>query len=232
MKNFLSLFAFLILISCSNNNSEVAISTSVTDIDGNVYQTVKICNQTWTKTNLNVSKYRNGDVIHQVTDPAAWSNLTTGAWCYYNNNTANGTIYGKLYNFYAVNDPRGLAPVGYHIPSETEWTSLNDCLGIDDLVIFNKMIEIGTSHWIIQHPNANNSSGFTALPGGFREGSNGNDYYLGESAQFSSSSLFYYQGTLEPNKIWIYTLGGGISDSMYKTSGGFKQGLSVRCLKD
>jgi uncharacterized protein (TIGR02145 family) len=168
----------LSLPSCSSGDSDNNSNSSVTDIDGNVYQTVTICNQTWTKSNLNVSKYRNGDVIPQVTDPAAWSNLTTGAWCYYDNDPANGAVYGKLYNWYAVNDPRGLAPVGYHVPTETDWTTLSNCLGIDDLEIFNKMIEPGTTHWTIPHPEANNSSGFTALPGGVREGSNGNYYYL------------------------------------------------------
>ena len=81
--------------------------------------------------NLDVSKYRNGDDIPQVTDATTWANLTTGAWCYYENNTANGTVYGKLYNWFAVNDPRGLAPSGWHIPSQAEWVTLQNCLGND-----------------------------------------------------------------------------------------------------
>ena len=100
------------------NNS---IPLSVTDIDGNEYRTQKIGNQIHTTKNLNVTKYRNGDIIPQVTDPTQWANLTTGAWCYYNNDPANGAIYGKLYNWYAVNDPRGLAPQGWHVPSHTEF---------------------------------------------------------------------------------------------------------------
>ena len=100
------------------NNS---IPLSVTDIDGNEYRTQKIGNQIHTTKNLNVTKYRNGDIIPQVTDPTQWTNLTTGAWCYYNNDPANGAIYGKLYNWYAVNDPRGLAPQGWHVPSHTEF---------------------------------------------------------------------------------------------------------------
>jgi uncharacterized protein (TIGR02145 family) len=79
-------------------------------------QTVIIGSQVWTSTNLNVSAYRNGDLIPQVQDDDTWNKLTTGAWCYYNNDSSNGTKYGKLYNWYAVNDPRGLAPKGYHIP--------------------------------------------------------------------------------------------------------------------
>ena len=97
---------------------------NVTDIDSNTYNSVTIGTQCWTQTNLNVSKYRNGDIIPQVTDPTAWANLTSGAWCYFDNDTSNGPVYGKLYNWYAVNDPRGLAPADWHIPSDDEWTVL------------------------------------------------------------------------------------------------------------
>ena len=96
------------------------------------FKTVKIGNQVWTSKNLDVATYRNGDVIPQVQDPNAWGTLTTGAWCYYDNDASNGTKYGKLYNWYAVNDPRGLAPKGYHIPSDAEWTQLCDYLGGDE----------------------------------------------------------------------------------------------------
>ena len=91
-------------------------------------QTVTIGSQVWASTNLNVSTYRNGDIIPQVQDLTYLSILKTGAWCYYNNDPSNGTIYGKLYNWYAVNDPRGLAPNGYHIPTDAEWTILKDYL--------------------------------------------------------------------------------------------------------
>lgn len=91
----------LMLQSCSSGDSNTNTIT-VSDADGNIYQTVTICNQTWTKSNLNVSKYSDGTPIPQVTDPIAWQNLTTGAWCYNNNDTANGVVYGKLYNWYAV----------------------------------------------------------------------------------------------------------------------------------
>lgn len=90
-------------------------------------QTVTIGSQVWASTNLNVSTYRNGDIIPQVQDQTYLS-IETGAWCYYNNDPSNGTIYGKLYNWYAVNDPRGLAPNGYHIPTDAEWTILTDYL--------------------------------------------------------------------------------------------------------
>lgn len=90
---------------------------------------VKIGSQTWSTKNLDVSTYRNGDATPQVKNVTAWANLTTGAWCYYENQTENGTTYVKLYNWYAVNDARGLAPNGYHIPTDDEWTTLITYLG-------------------------------------------------------------------------------------------------------
>lgn len=101
-------------------------------------QQITIGTQIWSNTNLDVTTYRDGTPIPQVTDPTAWVNLTTGAWCYYNNDPANGAIYGKLYNWYAVagihdaaslNDPslrKQLAPQGWHIPTDAEWTTLTD----------------------------------------------------------------------------------------------------------
>ena len=92
-------------------------------------QTVTIGTQVWTSKNLDVATYRNGDVIPQVQDQDAWANLTTGAWCYYNNDPAYGDTYGKLYNWYAVTDPRGLAPQGWHIPNDVDWVILATALG-------------------------------------------------------------------------------------------------------
>ena len=94
--------------------------------DGENIGTVVIGTQEWTTKNLNVSKYRNGDFIPEVKDLKEWSALTTGAWCYYNNDPKNGAIYGKLYNWYAVSDPRGLAPEGFHIPTNLELNSIQD----------------------------------------------------------------------------------------------------------
>jgi hypothetical protein len=107
-------------------------------------ETVVIGTQEWTKINLNVSKYRNGDIIPEVKDPKKWAKLTTGAWCYYNNDPKNGAIYGKLYNWYAVNDPRGLAPEGFHVPTIDELEEVknlkdsNEFKGLPGGVRFNK----------------------------------------------------------------------------------------------
>src|ERR1022692_1573344 len=93
------------------------------------FKSVSIGKQTWMAENLNVTSYRNGDKIPQVQDANEWSKLTTGAWCYYQNKTEYGFIYGIMYNWYAVNDSRGLAPKGWHIPSDAEWLEMINILG-------------------------------------------------------------------------------------------------------
>ena len=129
---------------------------------------VVIGTQTWTACNLDVTTYRNGDPIPQVTDLSTWNSLTTGAWCYYDNNPTNGCTYNKLYNWYAVNDPRGLAPVGYHIPTEAEVQTLRNYLG-GTTVAGGKLKSTGTTLWNSPNAGATNETGWTGLPGGGRE---------------------------------------------------------------
>ena len=159
---------------------------------------VAICTQTWTTKNLAVTAYSDGTPIPQVTDPTAWANLTTGAWCYYNNDAANNTVYGKLYNWYAaagiydaasLANPtlrKKLAPTGYHVSTDTEWTTLTTCLGGIN-VAGGKMKETGTAHWNSPNTDATNSSGFTGLPGGFRN-YDGTFYFIGFNGYWWSSS--------------------------------------------
>jgi len=156
-------------------NSYVAtvgvIPTTTTTTTANPYlcalNDVTIGSQIWTACNLNVETYADGTIIPEVQVEEDWRDLTTGAWCYYENNTANGPVYGKLYNWYAVNDPRGLAPAGYHIPTDAEWTTLTTYLD-GESVAGGKMKETGFSHWNDPNTGATNSSGFTGLPGGYR----------------------------------------------------------------
>ena len=184
---------------------------------------ITIGNQTWTLKNLDVATYRNGDPIPEVQALSTWTNLTTGAWCYYENNTANGTTYGKLYNWYAVNDPRGLAPKGYHIPTDAEWTTLSSYLG-GTVTAGGKMKEAGTSHWLSPNTNATNSSGFTGLPGGFRY-SIGSFYSIGAFGYWWSSSEFNTSSALYR---YLYYSGGYVDrDDLDK-----QNGFSVRCLRD
>jgi uncharacterized protein (TIGR02145 family) len=187
---------------------------------------VSICNKEWTTKNLDVDHYRNGDIIPQVTDPTAWSNLTTGAWCYYNNDPEFGSIYGKLYNSYAVTDPRGLAPLCWHIPSDAEWDSLANCLGGINIAS-GKMKEIGTAHWLSPNTGADNSSGFTALPGGYR--TNDGVFYNFSIGYFWSSTV------TSTNDVWFRMLFYN-SSSLFKTFVvyplGNRNAYSVRCLRD
>ncbi|HZV69689.1 MAG TPA: FISUMP domain-containing protein [Saprospiraceae bacterium] len=135
------------------------------------YASVGICCQSWMTKNLDVTTYRNGDPIPKVTTNSAWAVLTTGAYCYYNNDsTTYAATYGKLYNWYAVNDPRGLAPEGWHIPTDFEWTTLGNCLG-GNSIAGGLMKEAGTVHWTSPNTGATNLSGFTGLPAGFRDNS-------------------------------------------------------------
>jgi uncharacterized protein (TIGR02145 family) len=199
-------------------------------IDENCIPSVTICNQVWMLKNLDVSTYRDGTPIPQVQDPTAWANLTTGAWCYYDNNTANGTTYGKLYNWYAViGDINGdgikdkeLAPVGWHIPSSNEWEDLVFCVG--GYYSGEKLREIGTTHWLSPNSAATNSSGFTALPGGIR------------LSYFDGIGTFAYFWTTEQyQQFWarswkIYNQNN--SNFVWRFNSTLWEGLSVRCVKD
>jgi len=173
-----ALLAITAILFSSCGASSSSDSTSTEKVEGSTESTnawtnlesfgvVTIGKQVWTSKNLNVETYRNGDVIPEVQDQKAWANLTTGAWCYYNNDKSNGTKYGKLYNYYAVNDPRGLAPKGYHIPQVYEFRILDFYLDG-----YNRQAGIkmkSTSGWNISKVfEATNSSGFAGLPGGCR----------------------------------------------------------------
>ena len=196
---------------------------------------VAIGSQTWTTKNLDVATYSDGTVIPQVTDPTEWANLTTGAWCYYNNDPVNGATYGKLYNWYAVagihneasktdaSQRKKLAPTGYHLPSDAEWTTLTDSLGGTG-VAGGKMRTTGTTLWKIPNQDATNSSGFTGLPGGCRANGGtfgtigGNGYWWSSSENDTTSAWFRY---LNSN-----------NGTAYRTSASKAHGFSVRCLRD
>ena len=180
---------------------------------------VTIGSQVWTDKNLDVTTYSDGTIIPQVTDPIAWAGLTTGAWCYYDNNSANGVLYGKLYNWYAVNDARGLAPLGWHIPTDAEFTTLSNNLG-GNSVAGNAMMSTGISLWPFPNTNATNSSGFSGLPGGYRH-SNASFNSMGQWAVFWSSDAGYNDWQLRAN-----------SSTFGKYPDVPKFGFSVRLIKD
>jgi uncharacterized protein (TIGR02145 family) len=179
--------------------------------------TAVIGTQQWMSKNLEVVTYRNGDIIPEVTDRSAWGNLTTGAWCYYNNDPANGAIYGKLYNWYAVTDPRGLAPQGWHISTGAEWATLATFLG-GPAAANNKMMTTG-SPWNPINSSATNESGFSGLPGGVRNMSGSPDYRIGE---------YGYWWTADDGYRAI-----SIGESFHGSSSIYTgYGFSVRCVRD
>lgn len=185
---------------------------------------VTIGTQIWTSCNTFVSKYSDGTDIPEVTDPTAWAALTTGAWCWYNNDSANETVYGKLYNWYAVNDPRGLAPLGYHVPTNAEWTILTSYLG-GNAAAGGAMKESGISHWQTPNTGATNTSLFTGLPGGFRNGFNGNNNNIGSNGYWWSST------ENDLTTAWVDSL--IYSDSIaYNNTLNKNNGYSVRLIKD
>jgi uncharacterized protein (TIGR02145 family) len=141
-------------------------SQQLKDADGNVYTSITIGTQTWMVENLKTTKFNDNTAIPLVTDNAAWNNLTTPGYCWQNNDIANKTTYGALYNFYAVNTGK-LCPTGWHVPSDAEWTTLTTYLG-GYTVAGGKLKETGTTHWLSPNTGATNESGFTALPGGSR----------------------------------------------------------------
>ena len=205
-----------------NNQFTLNIKPSLS-FSKQVISTATIGTQVWMKKNLDIATYRNGDAIPKVTDPAIWANLTTGAYCYYNNDSATyAAVYGKLYNWYALTDPRGLDMQGWHVPSDWEFSTLitnnggNDKLG-------GKLK--ATWLWIAPNTGATNSLGFTALPGGFRD-DQGYFWAMGEKAVFGSYSKYF--GTENIAGLSIYNdLEFAFSQYGPKTSG-----YSVRLLKD
>ena len=215
----------LLMLFCSCISMDLN-AQSVTDLDGTVYQTIKIGNQTWLQQNLNVSQFRNGDLIPEVKTDEAWEKAgleKKPAWCYYESNADNGKIYGKLYNWYAVHDKRGLAPKGWHIPSDEEWKALATFLGGPDLA-GKKLKEKGTAHWKSPNKDASNESGFTGLPGGLNYSfgsfvSLDNVGYWWTSEEDGEETAFLYSLSYEDNLLTDLFLNKGV-------------GISIRCIKD
>lgn len=200
------------------------ISAQVTDIDGNEYKSVTIGNKIWMAENLNVSHFRNGDPIPQVQDLNKWYRLTTPAWCYYENNTEEGKTYGKLYNWYAITDPRGLAPEGWHIPSEEEFKQLSTALGGD--AVSGEKLKAKTSwkSYSGSSANGNNNSGFNAIGAGNTSimGFVNKNYITGYWTSSSQADL--------KSPIYFSLFGDG--NYIFKNFGDNKDGFSIRCVKD
>ncbi|MFH2050775.1 MAG: FISUMP domain-containing protein [bacterium] len=202
--------------------STTASSSTVTDIDGNVYETVTIGTQVWMAENLKVTHYRNGDPIPDVTDGMTWEGLTTGALCRYNNSDDTAAIYGLLYNWHAVNDSRNIAPVGWHVPTRSEWSALNSYLAPN---AGGQLKDTGTTYWFSPNEGATNETGFTAFPGGQR-GYQGVFGALHQEAYFWTSTE-----STTSSRAYVFSLHNAFD---YIADRNLSQyaGHSVRCVKD
>ena len=194
--------------------------------NGYTYTSIVLGNsQEWMGENLRTTTYANGDPIPNVTDNTQWQNLTTGAWSHYNNDSQYENPYGKIYNWYSMTDSRNVCPTGWHVPTNTDWNTLINYLG-GDAVAGGKMKSTGTQYWNSPNVNATNESGFSALPGGFRDFGGtfnvfGNDVYFGSATQFPLSTMAYSAYPLSSNG------GSTFEDALDSDMGAY-----VRCLKD
>jgi uncharacterized protein (TIGR02145 family) len=211
---------FSLVIGCANNPTQPA--PELVDIDGNVYHTVTIGTQVWMAENLKTTRFNDGTAIPLVTEDTVWAALTTPGFCWYNDSVSYGATYGALYNWYAVNTNK-LAPTGWHVPTDSEWTVLTTFLG-GTTVAGGKLKETGTLHWDSPNTGATDDYGFTALPGGCRT-------FIGP---------FYYRGSL--SYWWTATAHDAtsaydrafINDNVYVGSyfNPYQYGLSIRCVRD
>ena|SRR5687767_7340503 len=218
--------AFLFLNACestmdNNPPPDPIDTTSVTDIDGNVYQTIIIGSQCWMVENLKVTRYRNGDPIPNITNNSTWMGLLTGAYCNYNNDTSNTNTYGMLYNWHAAADSRNIAPLGWHVPNDSDLTILENYLG-GSLVAAGKMkvTSFNVPVW-----DGNNSSGFKLLPTGYRECADGSFGYIGSCTMLWSTTEF------NSDDAWERDIYSG-TDESYRNSIDKNMGFSIRCVKD
>jgi uncharacterized protein (TIGR02145 family) len=231
MKNIKKSIVYILMIAinlygCKKDDSSSPLTYgTMTDQDGNVYKTITINSKTWSVENLKTTKYRNGEPIPIVTNGATWAALSTGAYCWYNNDeAANKANYGALYNWFAISDSRNLAPTGWHVATNAEWTSLITFLGGENIA-GGKMKETGTTHYTSPNTGATNESGFAALPSGYRSSGDGAFLMLGKSGFWWSSTAY------DVNFAWTYAVGfddAGCYRSNYDKPGG----SSVRLVKD
>jgi uncharacterized protein (TIGR02145 family) len=224
----------LVAASCHTIEEPVTGGT-VTDIDGNVYQTVTIAGQTWMIDNLRTTRYNDGTAIPLVTDSASWSTLKTQGFCWYNNDEASAKAknYGALYNWYAV-DSYKLAPSGWHIPTADEWATLEANVSkyyyrsgsLSKILASTVGWETTTSSSTIGSDlTKNNSSGFNGIPGGMRADS---------TAFFKSGKeqgIWWCSNSYDTEKAWSWSLVYNLT-TVERAAKSMESGFSVRCIKD
>ncbi|MDP2113336.1 MAG: fibrobacter succinogenes major paralogous domain-containing protein [Bacteroidota bacterium] len=218
-KALLFVVLFSLFLSCNKDDPNEEL---ITDIDGNIYHTVVIGNQKWMLENLKTTKYNDGEEIPNVQENEEWEAINSGAFCNYNNLKTNGELYGKLYNWYAINTGK-LAPQGWRVATDNDWTLLTDYLGGLD-VSGGKIKEAGTLHWDEPNTGATNSSGFTALPGGMR-------YFDGYFTVLNRGAVWWTSTAKNESYAWFRSIGCDI-ESVRRDIYGFKSGFLVRCIKE
>lgn len=228
-KLFIATAGLLLLIALNGCKKEDSTNDSifgtVTDIDGNTYQTVKIGTQTWMMENLKVSRYNDGTAIPNVTDNQQWNALGTGAYCVYDNDESNNATYGKLYNWFSVNTGK-LAPAGWHVPTRAEYNTLVQYLGNGNDV--GGKMKSTSSLWDTPNTGADNNSHFSALPGGWRTGSGSGVTYR----QLGQNSYFWLSDTAGiQDGGYYFNLGYSTAD-VYQGYLDKNNGYSIRCVKN
>jgi uncharacterized protein (TIGR02145 family) len=205
-------------------NTISILAQTVTDVDGNTYNTISIGNQIWLTENLKVTKYNDQVPISLVLDDASWSTQTQDAYCYYQGDIANASIYGNLYNWHVVNNAKNVCPSGYHVPSIADWEELITFVG-GNAVAGGKLKEMGLEHWLDPNTGADNSSSFTLLPSGWRANNNG--FY-----ESLSQMAFVWSSTSVDAQSSSIILVGYDSPACYTSESHILTGLPIRCLKD
>lgn len=237
LKNLLIILAlspFLLCLSCGDgpeSPDDIIETETITDIDGNVYQTIQIGDQLWMAENLKVTRYRNGDPIIHETDNSAWLGQKSGAYCTYDNDNGNVDKYGLLYNWYAVVDTRRIAPSGWHVPTDAEWKELELHLGMSQTEANNtgwrgsgegSKLKAASS-WNY-NGNGTNESGFSALAGGYRS-------YFGTFNDIGSRAEFWADSQSNTGHIWTRSLIYS-SQKVYRFDGNRGRGFAIRLIKD
>lgn len=220
------MYTLLIIVITLMTSVSNILAEKTADIEGGTNKTVTIGNQVWMQENLNVTKFRNGDIIRQAQTNEEWNDAGANGeavWCYYNNDPVHGKKYGKLYNWFAVHDPRGLAPLGWHIPTDKEWAMAVSALG-GEIIAGGKMKYNGISQWQSPNVGGDNSSNFNALPSGMR-GIGGKFNFIGESGYFWTRSEY------SPSTAWYRVINHHLP-TVVRSSEEKVDGLSVRCIAD
>lgn len=210
--------------SYGNERTFTTPSAAVVDADGHPYSSVTIGTQVWLTENLRTARYANGEFIPYLSDQNAWVSTSEGAWSYYVNDVTYDQPYGKLYNWATVSDPRNVCPTGWHVPSDTEWTTMIAFLGGSSLA-GGKMKEISSFHWVDPNTGASNSSGFTALPGASIPDNSGYSHAL------SVNGLYWTADPADSETAYSYSLW-AYDASVSKGSHSKKYGFSIRCIRN